>query len=67
VTLSGHVPFHSEKFAAVRAAERVFGVKAVADEIEVRIPGSSILDELRAESPEERAAEAAAEPVGAAT
>jgi osmotically-inducible protein OsmY len=45
VTLSGHVPSYSEKFAAVRAAERVFGVKAVADEIEVRLPGSSVRDD----------------------
>jgi osmotically-inducible protein OsmY len=45
VTLSGHVSSYSEKFAAVRAAERVFGVKAVADEIEVRLPGSSIRDD----------------------
>jgi osmotically-inducible protein OsmY len=45
VTLSGYVPSYSEKFAAVRAAERVLGVKAVADEIEVRLPGSSVRDD----------------------
>ena len=37
VTLSGYVSTFSEKQAAVRAAERVRGVRAVADEIEVRL------------------------------
>ena len=37
VTLSGHVPSYIQKVRAVAAAERVYGVKAVADEIEVRI------------------------------
>lgn len=41
VTLSGHVPSFGEKSAAERAAERVYGVKAVADELEVKLPGSS--------------------------
>jgi osmotically-inducible protein OsmY len=45
VTLTGHVSSYSEKLAAVRAAERVYGVKAVADEIEVRLPGSSARDD----------------------
>jgi osmotically-inducible protein OsmY len=45
VTLTGHVPSYSEKMAAVRAAERVFGVTAVADEIEVKLPGSSVRDD----------------------
>src|SRR5207244_427080 len=40
VTLTGHVSTYTEKLAAVRAAERVYGVKAVADEIEVRPSGS---------------------------
>lgn len=39
VTLSGHVPSYPEKWAAERAAERVYGVKAVANEIEVKLPG----------------------------
>jgi osmotically-inducible protein OsmY len=30
VTLTGHVPSYAEKLAAARAAERVYGVKAVA-------------------------------------
>jgi osmotically-inducible protein OsmY len=37
VALSGYVWTFSEKRAAVRAAERVKGVRAVADEIEVRL------------------------------
>jgi len=38
VTLTGHVPNYFEKSAAERAAARVRGVKAVAEEIEVRLP-----------------------------
>jgi len=41
VTLSGRVPSYWEKIAAERAAARVAGVKAVANELEVRLPGSS--------------------------
>lgn len=37
VTLSGYVSTFSEKRAAVRAVERVRGVRAVADEIDVRL------------------------------
>ena len=37
VTLSGHVPSYFQKVGAVAATEHVYGVKAVADEIEVRI------------------------------
>lgn len=40
VTLSGHVPTFAEKHAAENAAKRVYGVRAVADELEVRLPGS---------------------------
>jgi osmotically-inducible protein OsmY len=42
VTLTGYVPAQAEKVAAVRAAERVMGVKAVADDIEVQLvrPGT---------------------------
>jgi osmotically-inducible protein OsmY len=39
VTLTGTVENYPQKWAAERAAERVKGVKAVADEIEVRLPG----------------------------
>lgn len=38
VTLSGHVGSFADKLAAERAAWRVAGVKAVAQEIEVRVP-----------------------------
>lgn len=39
VTLSGTVDTYPQRYAAVRAAERVRGVRAVADEIEVTLPG----------------------------
>jgi osmotically-inducible protein OsmY len=38
VTLSGHVDSYAKKLAAETAARRVKGVKAVAEEIEVRLP-----------------------------
>ncbi|WP_245504353.1 BON domain-containing protein [Lichenihabitans psoromatis] len=38
VTLSGHVSTYSEKYAAEKAAGRVKGVKAVAEELDVRLP-----------------------------
>ncbi|MBO1021918.1 BON domain-containing protein [Methylobacterium sp. SD274] len=38
VTLTGHVQNYMEKHAAEKAAGRVKGVRAVADEIEVRLP-----------------------------
>ncbi|MDE2582646.1 MAG: BON domain-containing protein [Rhodospirillales bacterium] len=38
VTLSGHVASYAAKAAAERAAGRVRGVKAIAEEIEVRLP-----------------------------
>jgi osmotically-inducible protein OsmY len=37
VTLTGRLPTYSEKLAAVRAASRVYGVKAIADELKVRL------------------------------
>jgi osmotically-inducible protein OsmY len=37
VTLTGHVTSYGAKLAAARAAERVYGVKAVANDIEVRL------------------------------
>jgi osmotically-inducible protein OsmY len=40
VTLMGHVEGYPEKFAAENAARRVKNVKAVAEEIEVRLPFS---------------------------
>jgi osmotically-inducible protein OsmY len=38
VTLTGHVPSYTQKWAAERAVGRVTGVKAVAEELEVRFP-----------------------------
>ena len=38
VSLTGHVENYAEKSAAEHAARRVKGVKAVAEEIEVRLP-----------------------------
>lgn len=40
VTLNGYVTGYAEKGNAVRAAKRVAGVKAIADDIEVRLPTS---------------------------
>lgn len=41
VTLIGSVPVYAQKFDAEAAAKRVHGVKAVVNQIEVRIPGES--------------------------
>ena len=38
VTLTGHVESYVEKYAAETAARRVKGAKAVAEELEVRLP-----------------------------
>lgn len=40
VTLSGYVDSYVKKWAAERAAARVFGVRAVVEAIQVRLPGS---------------------------
>jgi osmotically-inducible protein OsmY len=40
VTLSGYVHSYSEKDAAEKAAKRVYGVKGVANDIEVKLPGA---------------------------
>lgn len=40
VTLSGTVPSYVEKSSAEKAAQRVSGVKAVVEKIEVKLPGS---------------------------
>ena len=37
VTLAGTVPTYVEKFAAEKAAQRVFGVKAIVEKIEVKL------------------------------
>ena len=41
VTLTGFVTSYAEKAAAERAARRVKGVKAIAEEIEVRLPSDA--------------------------
>jgi osmotically-inducible protein OsmY len=41
VTLTGYVDSYTKKWAAEEAAHRVLGVKAVANEIEVRLPSSA--------------------------
>lgn len=41
VTLTGHVSTYVEKYAAERAAKCVHGVRAVANELDVKLPGSS--------------------------
>jgi osmotically-inducible protein OsmY len=38
--LFGHVPSYAEKMAAAQAAERVNGVKAVASDLKVELPGA---------------------------
>lgn len=45
VTLSGNVTSYSLRLVAERAAERVTGVKGIANELEVKIPGDSIRDD----------------------
>ena len=40
VTLTGHASQFNEKMTAERATKRVYGVKAVANDIEVRIAGT---------------------------
>ena len=40
VTLSGYVDSYAQKLAAERAAARVFGVRALAEALRVRLPGS---------------------------
>lgn len=42
VTLTGTVASYAEKYAAEKACFRVHGVKAVADGIEVKLPGSHV-------------------------
>jgi osmotically-inducible protein OsmY len=46
VVLSGHVSTLAHRWASVRAAERVYGVRAVADEIGVELQGSDMRDDL---------------------
>ncbi|HZN20848.1 MAG TPA: BON domain-containing protein [Micromonosporaceae bacterium] len=46
VTLSGEVGGLPERIAAKRAAMRVSGVKAVADELQVRVPGTAGVNDI---------------------
>jgi osmotically-inducible protein OsmY len=46
VVLSGDVPSYGDRWAAVSAAHRVYGVTVVADEIEVRLSGSCRRDDV---------------------
>jgi osmotically-inducible protein OsmY len=41
VTLTGYVGSYTERYQAEQAAKRVYGVRALVNEIEVRLPGSS--------------------------
>src|SRR5690242_20549023 len=38
VTLTGFIDSYAKKYAAERAAKRVYGVKAVANDLEVKLP-----------------------------
>jgi osmotically-inducible protein OsmY len=40
VTLTGHTTTYAEKLAAARAAKRVYGVRTVANDLQVRLAGS---------------------------
>ena len=42
LTLTGYVDCHPEKWAAEKAAKRLSGVKAMANEIEVRLPDNNV-------------------------
>jgi osmotically-inducible protein OsmY len=45
ITLSGHVPTFSDKWNAEKIVKRVHGVRAVANEIDVRLPATAVLDD----------------------
>ena len=45
ITLTGNVPTYTEKFAAERATKRVDGVRAVAEELKVKLSSSSERDD----------------------
>jgi osmotically-inducible protein OsmY len=46
ITLSGHIPSYAEKWAAEEATKKVAGVTAVANEIEVKLPGNQVKDDV---------------------
>lgn len=41
VTLTGHVPSYTERVAAKRLVKRIFGVHAIANDLEIDLPGDS--------------------------
>jgi osmotically-inducible protein OsmY len=41
VTLNGQVPSYAERFHAEEAAKRVYGVKALVNELDVKLPGAA--------------------------
>lgn len=41
VTLTGHVDSYTERWRAEEAAKRVYGVAAIANELDVKLPGTS--------------------------
>jgi osmotically-inducible protein OsmY len=41
VTLTGHVGSYTERWRAEQAAKRVYGVAAIANELDVKLPGTS--------------------------
>jgi len=45
VTLGGYIPTFAEKWAAEEAAQRVSGVHAVVNEIEVKLTGTAVKDD----------------------
>ncbi|HEV2720550.1 MAG TPA: BON domain-containing protein [Thermoanaerobaculia bacterium] len=45
ITLTGHVPTFSDKWNAERVVKRVVGVRAVANEIDVRLPATAAIDD----------------------
>ena len=45
IVLTGHVPTYVDRWEAGQAAERVYGVRAVVNEIDVRIPASGKRDD----------------------
>lgn len=45
VTLTGHVPYYSQKLAAENAVKRVKGVRGLAEELEVRVAAAPDSDE----------------------
>jgi osmotically-inducible protein OsmY len=45
VTLTGHVGSYAELVASERAASRVYGVRAVANELKVKLPGDKTRDD----------------------